>query len=107
MSERRPKKISEFEKSGIVPFSSRHKNRKYNIRHPKLKALTASREHPSYDLEKSWYLHTYYKRISQAKPDIAKFSIEAYIEKASISRYKYERYRGANKFSDIANRVRS
>ena len=98
-----PKKISEFKKSGMVPFSLRHgyKNKRYNIRHPKLKALTASKEHPLYDDQIDFQV---YRRISEAKPDIVRFSVEAYNEKAWMSRYKY-RYDGyhCNKFSNIAN----
>lgn len=43
-----------------------------------------------------------YNCISEAKSDIATFSIEAYIEKSSMSRYRYERYH-SNKFSSMAN----
>ena len=92
----RPKKISQFIKSSMI-FFSKYRNRKYNIRHRKLKA---SKEHPGFDDQIDF--PPTYKRISEAKPDNVIFSIEAYIEKSSLSRYRYERYHG-NKFSSMVN----
>ena len=101
MAKKRLKKISESEKSGKIPFSLRYRNRRYNIRHPKLKAFTiAYPKFPPLDDKIDLII---YKRISEARPDIAIFSLEAhYIEKSSISEYRYERYHG-NKFSNMAN----
>lgn len=103
MTKKRLKKISESEKSGKVPFSLRYRNRRYNIRHPKLKAFKmASNEYQFPPLDDKIDL-IIYKRISEVRPDIAIFSLEAhYIEKSSISGYRYERYHG-NKFSNMAN----
>jgi hypothetical protein len=102
MAKKRLKKISESEKSSKILFSLRCRNRRYNIRHPKLKAFKMASNNYQFPPLDDKIDFIIYKRISEVRPDIHLFCLQANYIKSSISRYKrYKRYY-ADKFSNMA-----